>query len=137
MATTAHTEAPSDGHKGPFPPFQRETFASQLIWFAVFFILLYVLMSKLALPRVGGILAQRRDRIEDDLKAAQRLREESDAELASYEKALAEARSRAQAMANTTRDKLNAETERARKALEGELNAKLNEAEKAIAATKQ
>src|SRR5215217_5469613 len=114
MATAAHTEAPGGGHKGPFPPFQKETFASQLVWFAVFFVALYVIMSKLALPRIGTILAERRQRIEDDLKAAQRLKETSDAELAAYEKALADARGRAQAIANETRDKLNAEAEQTR-----------------------
>ncbi|MFL4998984.1 MAG: F0F1 ATP synthase subunit B' [Xanthobacteraceae bacterium] len=137
MATAAHTEAPGGGHKGPFPPFQKETFASQLVWFAVFFVALYLIMSRLALPRIGTILAQRRQRIEDDLKAAQRLREDSDAELAAYEKALADARGRAQTIANETREKLNAEAERTRKVLEGELNAKLEEAEKIISATKQ
>jgi len=137
MATAAHTEAPSGGHKGPFPPFEREHFASQLVWFAVFFVLLYVLMSRLALPRIGGILAQRRGRIDDDLRAAQAAREQSDAELAAYEKALAEARARAQTIANQTRDRLNAEAERRRKALEAELHTQLAEAEKTIASTKQ
>jgi F-type H+-transporting ATPase subunit b len=136
MATKAHTEQPG-GHKAPFPPFQGETFASQLLWFAICFVALYLLMAKVALPRVGGILAERRQRIEDDLTAAQRHRDESDAELAAYEKALADARGRAQAIANETRDKLNAEAERARKALEQELHAKLAEAERTIAATKQ
>src|SRR5215207_7148344 len=137
MATAAHTEVPAQGHKGAFPPFQKETFASQLLWFAVFFVALYLIMSRLALPRIGTILAQRRSRIEDDLKAAQRLREESDAELAAYEKSLADARGRAQTIANEMRDKLNAEAERTRKGLEEELNAKLAEAEKIIATTKQ
>jgi F-type H+-transporting ATPase subunit b len=137
MATAAHTEVPADGHKGPFPPFQKETFASQLVWFAVFFVALYFIMSKLALPRVGSILAERRARIEDDLKAAQRLRQDSDAELAAYEKALAEARGRAQTISNETREKLNAEADRARKVLEAELNAKLVEAERIISGTKE
>ena len=35
MATSAHTEAPGGGHKGPFPPFQFDTFASQILWFAI------------------------------------------------------------------------------------------------------
>jgi F-type H+-transporting ATPase subunit b len=137
MATSAHTEAPGGGHKGAFPPFQSETFASQLVWFAVCFVLLYLLMSRLALPRVGGILAARRDRVEGDLKSAQTLRENADAELAAYEKALADARGRAQGIANETRDKLNAEAEHRRKGLEAELHAKLAQAEKTIAATKQ
>jgi F-type H+-transporting ATPase subunit b len=137
MATKANTEAPSGGHKGAFPPFQSETFASQLLWFAICFVVLYLVMSRLAVPRIGGILAQRRGRIEDDLKTAQRLREDSDAELQAYEKALTEARSRAQAITSQTRDRLNAEAEQTRKGLEDELNAKLNEAERAIATTKQ
>ena len=136
MATSAHTEAPG-GHKAPFPPFQFDTFASQLLWFAVCFVLLYLLMSKIALPRVGGILAALRERVEGDLKAAQGLRDNADAELAAYEKALADARGRAQGIANETRDKLNAEAEHNRKGLEADLNLKLAEAEKTIAATKR
>src|SRR5690242_5552873 len=100
MAAAAHTEAPAGGHKGAFPPFQSETYASQFVWFAFFFVILYVLMAKVALPRIGGILAERRGRIEDDLKKAQGLREDSDAELAAYEKALNDARGRAQTIAN-------------------------------------
>jgi F-type H+-transporting ATPase subunit b len=136
MATQAHTEVPGD-HKGAFPPFNKETFASQLFWFAVCFIVLYLLMSRIALPRVGGILAARRERIEGDLKTAQRLKEDADAELAAYEKALADARGRAQAIANEMRDKLNAEAEQKRKGLGHDLNAKLAEAEKTIETTKQ
>ena len=137
MATEAHTEVPADGHKGTFPPFERDTFASQVLWFALSFVILYLVMSRLALPRVEGILAQRRHRIENDLNSARRLKEESDAELAAYEKALADARGRAQTMAGATREQLNAEAERARKALEDRLNARLNEAERTISAAKQ
>ena len=135
MATpTTGTQAP--GGPPPFPPFMKETFASQLFWLAVCFVLLYVLMAKVALPRVGEILQARRDRIASDLAEAQRHKEESEAALAAYEKALADARNRAQAIANETRDKLMAEAETARKLLEHDLNAKLAEAERIIAATK-
>ncbi len=67
---------------------------------------------------------------------ANALKEQSDAALAAYEKALADARGRAQALANETRDKLHAEAEQTRKVLEGKLNTKLADAEKTIAATK-
>jgi F-type H+-transporting ATPase subunit b len=133
--TTAHTEAPG-GHKAPFPPFQKETFASQLLWLVVTFVLLYVLVSKVALPRIGGIFASRAARIEGDVADAQRLKAESEAALGAYEKALADARNNAQAIAGETRDRLNAQAEERRKTLEGELNAKLADAEKQIAATK-
>ena len=135
MATGAHTEHPGGG-KPPFPPFNKETFASQLVWFVVFFVALYVIISKLAIPQLGGIIEARRGKVEGDLAEANRLKEQSDAALKAYEKALADARTRAQALANETRDKLTAQADEARKKLEAELNAKLAEAEKTIAATK-
>ena len=94
-------------------------------------------MAKVALPRVGAIIESRQKRIADDLAGAAPLKAESDAAIAAYEKALADARARAQAIANETRDKQAAAAEATRKRLEGELNAKLAEAEKTIAATKQ
>jgi F-type H+-transporting ATPase subunit b len=133
----AHTEVPSEGHKAGFPPFQRETFASQLVWLTIAFVVLYVLVAKVALPRVGGIFAARRERIEADMAHARRLREEADAALAAYEKALADAHTRGQGIASETHSRLTAEGETRRKALEAELNAKLADAEKAIAGTKQ
>lgn len=133
--TTAHTEQPA-GHKAPFPPFNAETFASQLFWLAICFIFLLVMMWKVALPRIGGIIDTRLKRVADDLADAEKLKGQSDAAIAAYEKALADARARAQAIANETRDAHAAAAETRRKALEGELNVKLAEAEKTIAATK-
>lgn len=133
MAQNAHTEVPA---KKSFPPFQSETFASQLFWLAICFIALYLLMAKVALPRLGGIIDARRNRIADDIAEASRHRKEADAALAAYEQALTDARNRAQTVANETRDRLNAQSEKARHALEAKLNAKLAEAERTIAATK-
>lgn len=135
MATNAHTEVPGGG-KPQFPPFNKETFASQLVWLAITFVLLYLLMSRLALPRVGGIIEARAGRIEGDLAEAQRLKDETESAIAAYEKTLAEARANAQAIAAKTRDGLMAEAEERRKTLEAGLHRKLEEAEKSIAATK-
>jgi F-type H+-transporting ATPase subunit b len=138
MAEPKHntgTEAPGE-HKGAFPPFQSQTFASQLVWLAIAFVLLYVLMSKWALPRVGAIIENRQKRIDDDIADAGKLKTQSDEAVAAYEKALADARARAQAIANETRDTQAVAAEARRKTLEGKLNAKLAEAEKTIAATK-
>jgi F-type H+-transporting ATPase subunit b len=135
MATGAHTEHPGGG-KPPFPPFNKETFASQLVWLVVFFVALYVIIKRLAIPQIGGIIEARSGKIDGDLAEAKRLKDQSDAALAAYEKSLADARTRAQSLAGETRDKLSAEAEEARKKLEAELNAKLAKAEQTIAATK-
>jgi F-type H+-transporting ATPase subunit b len=100
------------------------------------FVLLYALMAKWALPRVGAIIESRLKRIADDVADAGKLKTQSDEAVAAYEKALADARSRAQAIANETRDTQAAAADARRKTLEGELNAKTAEAEKTIAATK-
>jgi F-type H+-transporting ATPase subunit b len=134
MATDAHTEHP--GGKPPFPPFNKETFASQLFWLVIFFVALYVIIARMAIPRLGGIIEARSQRIDGDMAEAKRLKDQSDAALAAYEKSLADARARAQALASETRDKLNAAAETTRKKLETELNARLAKAEETIAATK-
>jgi F-type H+-transporting ATPase subunit b len=64
------------------------------------------------------------------------LKEQSDAAIAAYEKALAEARGRAQMLANETREKYAAEAEAARKELDAVLNARIAEAEKIISASR-
>lgn len=133
MATNTHTEVP---HKGGFPPFAKDTFASQLVWLAITFVALYLLIARVAVPRIGGIIEAREQRIASDFAAAQRMKDESEAALAAYEKSLAEARNRAQAIGAEIRDKLHAEAEKNRKALEEKLNAQLADAEKQIASTK-
>jgi F-type H+-transporting ATPase subunit b len=131
---TAHTEAPAG--RSAFPPFQKEHFSSQILWLTVSFVLLYVLMSKIALPRIGSILAARSKLIGDDLVAAERLKEQSDAAHAAYEKALAEARARAQSIASSTRQRHASEAEAAQKRLEVQLHERLAAAEQSIAATR-
>jgi F-type H+-transporting ATPase subunit b len=129
-------ETPASERGAGFPPFQKETFASQLLWLALFFVALYLIAAKLALPRVGAIMAERKGHLDGDLAEAERMKDEADAAAAAYEKALAEARARAQAMANEARHTLNAKAEVERQALEQKLNARLAKAEQTIAATK-
>jgi F-type H+-transporting ATPase subunit b len=132
----AHTEA-EGGQKAPFPPFQKDTFASQLVSLVIVFVALYLIVSRIALPRVGGVLDERQNTIEGDLAEAQRLKDESDGTLKAYEGELAQARSRAQAIGAETREKLNAASEAERKTLEERLSLKLAEAEKTIASRRE
>jgi F-type H+-transporting ATPase subunit b len=130
----AHTEA--DGGNGGFPPFDSSTFASQLVSLVIAFVALYLIVSRIALPRVGSVIDARQNAIEGDLAAAQKLKDESEAALKAYESELAAARTRAQAIGAETREKLNAASEAERKSLEGKLSQKLADAEKTIAATR-
>ncbi|HEY6256191.1 MAG TPA: F0F1 ATP synthase subunit B' [Xanthobacteraceae bacterium] len=130
----AHTEIPAGGP--PFPPFDRETFPSQLLWLAVAFAALYVMMSRLALPRVDLILTKRRQHIAGDLCEAERLKGDSSIAIAAYEEELAQARIRAQALFSEFCQRQAAEEEAGRKALDVRLNRRIAEAEERIATAK-
>jgi len=121
---------------GAFPPFDPNTFASQLVSLVIAFVALYLIVSRIALPRVSGVIDARQSAIDGDLTAAQKLKDESDTALKAYESELAAARGRAQAIGTETREKLNAAAEAERKTLEERLSAKLAEAEKTIASAR-
>jgi F-type H+-transporting ATPase subunit b len=114
------------------PQLDFATYLPQLFWLAVTFMLLYVFMSWVALPRIGSVLAQRRNRIDGDLEKASQMRAEAEAVIAAYERALAEARAEAQQTLKEITDRLNAETaEQLRKAAEA-LDAETAAAERRI-----
>lgn len=138
MATeqTTATQAPSAPAKETFPPFDSTNFSSLLIWLALTFGLLYWLMSRVALPRVEGILHARAGAINSDLGVAGAKRKEADQAAADYQKTLADARANAQALAQETYARLAAETDAKRHALEADLAGKLSAAEAQIEATK-
>ncbi len=119
-----------------FPPFESATFLSQIFWLVIIFGLLYVLMSRVALPRVGAILDNRRSRIEGDLADATSMQAQATAAGAAYDTKLADAKSRAQALAQTTHEELLAADEAKRHALEDEINGRMAEAERQIGDTK-
>lgn len=135
-----HSQAGQPGGEahggGTFPPFDHETFASQLLWLAITFGVFYLLMSRVIVPRIGGILEHRRDRIAQDLDEANRLKEEADNAIAAYEQELAEARKKASTIAETAREKAKSTAEAERAAMEAELSAKMADAEKSIAGIK-
>jgi F-type H+-transporting ATPase subunit b len=131
----AHTGA-DGGHKAPFPPFQADTFASQLVSLVIAFGLLYIIVSRAARPRMKSVLLARQGAIDSDIAQAQTLRDQSDAALKAYDAELASARTEAQGIGADIRSKLNAQAETDRKALEEQLAAKLGAAEKTIAQTR-
>jgi F-type H+-transporting ATPase subunit b len=136
-AVHATTEAHGgEEHSGAFPPFDPSTFGPQLIWLALSFAVLYFAMSRLALPRIGGILTDRKARIDGDLAAADSARQKTDAAIAAYEEALAAARQKSQAIAEETRAGIQADIDAKRKAVETDLSAKVAAAETSIQATK-
>ena len=114
------------------PQLNINDFAPQLIWLAISFVLLYLIMSRLALPRVGQILEERSSRIAGDLATAAKLRGDTEKAIADYEQALADAKARAQAIARQARDEMTRDVERQRAEVDQTIAAQGADAEKRI-----
>ncbi len=134
---TTQTQVGQDGgaHSN-FPPFDPGTFPSQLVWLAIAFGLLYWYMSKRGLPQLGAVIDGRKALIARDLDDATAMQQKADAAAAAHEKTLAEARAKAQALAQAARDAAAADAQAKRQALEDDLAAKLAAAEREIDATR-
>src|SRR5215475_79997 len=137
MAKTATTGTPGDApHAKVFPPLDAGTFAAQLVWLALTFALLYVIMKRAVLPRVGEVIEERSDRIKRDLAQAEKLKADTEKALASYELALSDARAKAGAIVKSMREELADEVGKERNKVDAQIAAKLSEAERRIAETK-
>lgn len=118
------------------PQLNAADWAPQIVWLTITFVFLYVMMARVALPRIATVLEERRDKIADDLDKAAQLKKETDQAIEAYEAALAEARGKATAIATENRTKLNKEMEQLRANMEADLSAKASEAEAQISAAK-
>ncbi len=118
------------------PQLEFGDFAPQLIWLAITFGAMYFLMARVALPRIATVIEERRDRIANDLALADQLRQETELAIATYEQALAEARAKANQIAQETRNRLNADLDYERAAVEAKIAERVAEAEAQVNAAK-
>lgn len=119
------------------PQLDVATFVPQLVWLAITFGLLYLLMARIGLPRVGGAIEARRHRIDDDLAKAAQLKAEAEAVMTAYQSTLAAARAEAQAAVNESTERMTAEAAQRQRELSETLARQTAEAERQIAAAKQ
>jgi F-type H+-transporting ATPase subunit b len=134
---THGSTAAEGGHEGGLPQLDSSHYPSQLLWLAISFGLLYLLLSRVLLPRVESALARRRHQIEADLAGARQLQKQSEDVAAAYEAALAEARGKASGIAGDMRAKLTAEVDAERSRVDEEIVAKIVAAESEIADTRK
>ncbi|MAA76543.1 MAG: F0F1 ATP synthase subunit B' [Rhodobiaceae bacterium] len=118
------------------PQLDPAFFAPQLVWLFISFIALYFLLGSFALPKIGGVIKARQDRLDDDLSQAETFRQEAEQAMADYETALAEARSKAAEIIQEVRDATAAELAKKEAELEEKLSAQAAEAEGRIQASR-
>jgi len=119
------------------PQLDPSGFLPQLFWLAVTFLVLYVLMKRLAVPQVGRAIEARRQRVDGDLGRASELKAQAEAVLAAYERILASARSEAQARLRETAERMAAEAAERQRQLAATLATQIADAERRIAAGKE
>ena len=119
------------------PQLDYHTFVPQLVWLAISFVVLYILMSRLALPKVRGAIEGRRSHLDGDLGRAAALKEEAEAALAAYQKMLADARAAAQETLRQTGERLAGEAAERQRQLAATLADQVAAAERRIAAGRE
>src|SRR5262245_61797323 len=134
--------APAAAHEGTgkceggMPQLCFPDFPPQIIWLVITFVLLLILMSRVALPRVAGAIEQRDARIKGDIDRAERVKTEADAALAAYQKTMADARAKAQGELRQTQAEIAAETAKRESAFAQQLAQRTKAAEDSIAQAK-
>ena len=118
---------------GGLPQLNFDTYPSQIFWLLVSLAVLYYLMSRIALPRIASVLEERADAIAGDLDRAEELKRRAEEAEQAYRQALAEARSKAQAIAAETRAGIQKEIDEAIARADAEISARTAESEKRIA----
>jgi F-type H+-transporting ATPase subunit b len=118
------------------PQLDTSTWPPQLIWLAITFLTLYFVMSRLVIPKLGGVIEERKSTVEGDLARAQQLKADTENAVKAYEASLASARAQAQAIDKKNRDALSTEIDGERAKLDTALASRITVAEKQIAASR-
>ena len=133
MTPEAEAAGHSAGHVRGMPQLFFDTYPNQIFWLVITLVVIWWVLSRIALPRIGAVLAERAGTITNDIAAAEEFSlKVKDAE-AAYDKALADARVEAQRIAAETRAEIQKELDAAIKDADTEIAAKAAESEKAIA----
>ena len=139
MAETATIE--TTGHSAPegsggLPQFDPTWWPGQMAWFLIIFLVVLVLMAKVFVPRLGGTIKEREDRISGDISRARALKEQAEAQAAAADAEMALARARSQKVAAEAKARVQAASAERQAAEEAKLAVSLTAAETAIRASR-
>ncbi|MBN2906543.1 MAG: F0F1 ATP synthase subunit B' [Rhodobacteraceae bacterium] len=116
------------------PQLDFATFPNQIFWLVVTLVVIYFVLSRIALPRIGAVLAERQGTISNDIAAAEELKLRAQEAEKAYDKALADARAEAQRIIAEAKADIQGDLDAATAKADAEIAARSAEAEKAIGA---
>jgi len=123
--------------KAGMPQLDFSTYSNQIFWLVITLVVIYFVLSRVALPRIGAVLAERSGTISNDVAAAEELKMKAVEAEAAYNQALADARAEANRIVGEARGEIQAELDVAIAKADAEISAKSAESEKAIAAIRE
>jgi len=126
--TSTATEAATPG----MPQLDFSTFGNQIFWLVVTLVVIYLILSRVALPRIAGVLAERSGTISNDIAAAEELKAKAVAAEEVYNQALSDARAEAAKIVASTKADMKAELDAAIAKADAEISQKTAESEKVI-----
>ena len=132
LADTVGVASQEAGSAPGMPQLDFATWGNQIFWLVLALIAIYLVLSRVALPRIAAVLAERQGTISNDIAKAEDLKRQAEAAEEAYNKALADARAESQAISQRTREEIKAEVAEANKKADAEIAAKAAESEKAI-----
>ncbi|MET4102339.1 F-type H+-transporting ATPase subunit b [Roseovarius sp. MBR-78] len=115
------------------PQLDFSTFGNQIFWLLVALVVIYFILSRIALPRIAAVLAERQGTITNDLAAAEDLKARAVEAEEAYKKALADAKAEAQKIIAETKAAIREDLDRANEKADAEIKARTDEGEKRIA----
>jgi len=134
MATDKYEAAKGAAEAAPgMPQLDPTTYGNQIFWLLIALVAIYLILSRVALPRIAAILAERQGTITNDIASAEDLKAKAEAAEQAYEKALADARAEAQRIAGETKAKIQADLNVAIRKADAKIAEKAAESEQAIA----
>ena len=138
MATETHDAAGQAADAAPgMPQLDFSTWANQIFWLVVTLVVIYLVLSRVALPRIAAVLAERQGTITNDIAAAEDLKQKAVEAEEAYNKALADARTEANSIIADTKADIQKDLDVALAKADAEITAKTAEGEKAIAAIRE
>lgn len=138
MATETHSAAGEAAASAPgMPQLDFSNWANQIFWLMVTLVVIYFVLSRIALPRIGAVLAERQGTITNDIAKAEELKQKAVEAEEAYNKALADARAEANTIIAETKAEIQKDLDAATAKADAEIAAKAAEGEKAIAAIRE
>ncbi|MEC8728211.1 MAG: hypothetical protein VXX58_05470, partial [Pseudomonadota bacterium] len=137
MSHAAFAASEKSEESGGLPQLDFTTWPTQIFWLVVSFMLAYLLMWRIVVPRIGSVLEERHNRIEDDLRRARQASDDAEQARLAFEDMLASARNDASETTRKATESINKKMDRKMETANANLAKKMASAEADIASAKQ